>query len=58
MTLENKSVPERKDLLKDERSSSLEQSRKSKAARFKSITAMDRFNENFMNAHGGGGGGE
>jgi hypothetical protein len=32
-----------------------EQSCKSKAARFKSITAMDRFNENFMNAHGGGG---
>jgi hypothetical protein len=48
MTLENKSVPERS-------SSSLEQSRKSKAARFKSITAMDRFNENFMNAHGGSG---
>jgi hypothetical protein len=42
--------------LLDERSSSLEQSRKNnKAARFKSITAMDRFNENFMNAHGGGG---
>jgi hypothetical protein len=47
MTLENKSVPER--------FSSLEQSRKSKAARFKLITAMDRFNEKIMNAHGGGG---